>query len=174
MMNTLYKINGTRCERCGSEGPFLLDPEDNFTYDATTREISFPDGEWGLDISCDCPGCGFGARLGDFYEWVEVTGEEREKDMGELKEALAPLVARFRMERRRLFEDVLIRSGDLFPESTVVDLLVEAMQWAERSDRPFDALLRKAAETHQKEASQRPEGAAEVAPASPSETDGTA
>ena len=94
--------------------------------------------------------------------------------MGGLKEALAPLVARFRMERRRLFEDALMRSGDLFPESTVVDLLVEAMQWAERSDRPFDELLGKAAETHQKEASQRPEGAAEVAPASPSETDGTA
>ena len=115
-----------------------------------------------------------GQDLGCFYEWVEVRGEEREKDMGELKEALAPLVARFRMERRRLFEDALIRSGDLFPESTVVDLLVEAMQWAERSDRPFDELLGKAAETHQKEASQRPEGAAEVAPASPLGTDGTA
>ena len=168
-----YMITGTRCERCGSEGPFLLDPEDDFAFreDGT---IYFPEDQWGLNIDCKCPACGFFGDLGCFYEWVEVRGEEREKDMGELKEALAPLVARFRMERRRLFEDALMRSGDLFPESTVVDLLVEAMQWAERSDRPFDELLGKAAETHQKEASQGPEGAAEAAPACPLGPDGTA
>lgn len=70
-----YEINGTRCERCGSEGPFLLNPEDEFTVDEA-GEIRFPEGAWGLDIDCDCPGCGFSARLGDFYEWVQVPPHE--------------------------------------------------------------------------------------------------
>ena len=68
-----YKIVGTRCERCGSEGPLLLDPEDGFVVEGDGT-IHFPEGEWGLDIDCQCPACGFDARLGDFYEWVEVTG----------------------------------------------------------------------------------------------------
>jgi hypothetical protein len=67
-----YTITGTRCERCGSEGPFLLDPGEGFVVEPGGT-ICFPEGEWGLDIDCECPACGFSARLGDFYEWVEVT-----------------------------------------------------------------------------------------------------
>jgi hypothetical protein len=71
-----YQIEGTRCERCESEGPFLLDPDEEFAVEEDGT-IHFPPGEWGLDIDCQCPACGFSARLGDFYEWVEVTGKDR-------------------------------------------------------------------------------------------------
>jgi hypothetical protein len=71
-----YQLAGTRCPECGCTGSFLLDRSDSFTVSGD-GEITFPPGEWGLDIDCDCPACGFAARLGDFYEWVEVTGEER-------------------------------------------------------------------------------------------------
>ena len=72
-----YQLAGKRCPECESTSPFLLDPFDNFTLGGD-GEIRFPPREWGLDIDCDCPACGFAGRLGDFCEWVEVTGEERE------------------------------------------------------------------------------------------------
>jgi hypothetical protein len=71
-----YRLAGTRCAVCESTGPFLLDPFDDFTV-SDDGQITFPPEEWGLDLDCDCPACGFAARLGDFYKWVEVTGEER-------------------------------------------------------------------------------------------------
>ena len=71
-----YKINGTRCDRCGNEGPVVLDPDAEFVV-KQGGTIDFPEGEWGLDIGCGCPACGFSARLGDFYEWVEVSRRDR-------------------------------------------------------------------------------------------------
>jgi hypothetical protein len=67
-----YQLAGTTCSRCQSEGPFLLDPADDFSVrdDGT---LEFPEGVWGLDIDCDCPACGFRGRLEDFFVWVEVT-----------------------------------------------------------------------------------------------------
>ena len=67
-----YQLLGKVCPHCGSTGPFLLDPSDDFTVTADGTLEFLPD-EWGLDIDCDCPGCGFAARLGDFCEWVEST-----------------------------------------------------------------------------------------------------
>jgi hypothetical protein len=72
----IFQLAGKACPRCESTGPFLLDPSAPFTV-ADDGHLEFPPGEWGLDIDCDCPACGFAARLEDFCEWVEVTGEER-------------------------------------------------------------------------------------------------
>jgi hypothetical protein len=71
-----YQLAGKRCPECESTGPFLLDPSANFTV-AADGHLEFPPEEWGLDIDCDCPACGFAGTLEDFCEWVEVTGEER-------------------------------------------------------------------------------------------------
>jgi hypothetical protein len=71
-----YDLPRTTCPRCSSTGPFLLDPSANFDITPDGR-LEFPPGEWGLDIECDCPACGLAARLEDFCEWFEVTGEER-------------------------------------------------------------------------------------------------
>jgi hypothetical protein len=71
-----YQLSGKVCPRCNSMGPLLLDPSDDFSV-AGDGSLEFPPGEWGLDIDCDCPACGFAARLEDFCEWVEVTGEKR-------------------------------------------------------------------------------------------------
>jgi hypothetical protein len=71
------QLPGKVCPRCKSTGPFLLDPSDNFTV-AADGHLEFPSGEWGLEMDCDCPACGFAARLEDFCEWVEVTSPERE------------------------------------------------------------------------------------------------
>ncbi len=71
-----YQLSGKVCPRCNSTGPLLLDPSDDFSV-AGDGSLEFPPGEWGLDIDCDCPACGFAARLEDFCEWVEVTGEKR-------------------------------------------------------------------------------------------------
>lgn len=71
-----YQLAGKRCPECQSTGPFLLDSSENFTV-TDEGYLEFPPKEWGLDIDCDCPACGFAGRLEDFCEWVEVTGEER-------------------------------------------------------------------------------------------------
>jgi hypothetical protein len=81
-----YQLAERKCPWCGSTGPFLLDPSDDFTV-SDDGQITFPPGEWGLDIDCDCPACGFAARLGDFCEWVEVTGEERMKAVRRSRES---------------------------------------------------------------------------------------
>ena len=71
-----YQLPGKFCPICHSTDPFLLDPSHRFSV-AADGHLEFPPGEWGLDIDCDCPACGFAARLEDFCEWVAVTGEER-------------------------------------------------------------------------------------------------
>jgi hypothetical protein len=71
-----YQLLGKVCPRCESTGPFLLDPSDKFTVTADGT-LEFPSDEWGLDIDCECPTCGFATRLEEFCEWVEVTGSER-------------------------------------------------------------------------------------------------
>lgn len=71
-MKTLYQLSEYSCLNCNSKGPLLLDPSDPFTVQADGT-VTFPEGEWGLDIECKCPACGFGGRLGDFCEWVDVT-----------------------------------------------------------------------------------------------------
>ena len=71
-----YQLQEKQCPQCGSTGPFLLDPSDNFTV-SDDGQIAVPPGEWSLDLDCDCPSCGFGGYLEDFCERVEVTGEER-------------------------------------------------------------------------------------------------
>ena len=40
-MKQAYMITGTRCERCGSEGPFLLDPEDDFRLEGQMEQSTF-------------------------------------------------------------------------------------------------------------------------------------
>ena len=72
-----YRLPGKACPRCDSTGPFLLDPTAHFTV-AADGTLEFPADEWGLDIDCDCPACGFAARLEDFCDWVEDTEAERE------------------------------------------------------------------------------------------------
>jgi hypothetical protein len=71
-----YQLPGKICPRCRSTGPFLLDPAAKFTV-AADGHLEFPPGEWGLDMDCDCPACGFAGTLEDFCQWVEVTGDER-------------------------------------------------------------------------------------------------
>ena len=81
-----YQLAGKRCPKCVSTGPFLLDPSDDFTI--VDDDIRFPLGEWGLDIDCDCPACGFAGRLGDFCEWLELTGEERWEALENLRKLI--------------------------------------------------------------------------------------
>ena len=76
MQKQAYNVAAKRCPQCESDGPFLLDPSDNFKL-GDDGLLEFPPDEWGLDIDCDCPSCGFAGRLEDFCEWIEVTGEER-------------------------------------------------------------------------------------------------
>ena len=71
----LHKIAGTRCERRGGDGPFRLDAEEEEFVVEECGRIRFPDGVWGIDMACEFPACGFAARLGDFYEWVQVSVE---------------------------------------------------------------------------------------------------
>jgi hypothetical protein len=71
-----YQLPKKFCPNCNSTGPFLLDPSDEFTIVADGH-LEFPPDVWGLDYSCDCAACGFAGELGDFIEWVEVTGKRR-------------------------------------------------------------------------------------------------
>ena len=84
-----YQLPGKVCSNCKSTGPFLLDPSDKFTI-AANGHLEFPPDEWGLDIACDCPTCGFAARLEDFCVWVNVTGEEREATIRAFLESNSP------------------------------------------------------------------------------------
>jgi hypothetical protein len=88
-----YQLAGKVCPRCESKGPFLLDPSENFTL-GDDGLLEFPGDEWGLDIDCDCPACGFAARLEDFCEWVEVTGDERKAAIDGFTESLTRTPAR--------------------------------------------------------------------------------
>ncbi len=92
-----YHLDGKRCPRCNNAGPFLLE----VTGKVTVRQdgtLDIADGEWGLDIDCDCPKCGFAARLEDFCEWVELTGQKREDAIGALRIALRPAEATAALE----------------------------------------------------------------------------
>jgi hypothetical protein len=77
-----YHLDGKRCPRCNNVGPFLLEVTETVTVrqDGT---LDIVDDAWGLDIDCACPKCGFAGRLEAFCEWVEVTGQERERAIEE-------------------------------------------------------------------------------------------
>src|SRR5262245_12723292 len=150
-----YNITGTRCVRCNSEGPFLLDPDDKFAF-REDRTIYFTPGYCGLDISCECSACGFAGELGDFYEWVDVVGEEHDECVKDFRERFKTRPASSRNSRRGVFEDALATNKRLLPESSLIDLLVESMHWAERHEHSFEYLLDKAASLYQSETTQSP------------------
>jgi hypothetical protein len=120
-----YNITGTRCVRCNSEGPFLLDPDDKFAF-REDRTICFPPGDWGLDIGCECPACGFAGELGDFYEWVEVVGEEYEELVKDFRGRFKTRPATSRKSRRGVFEDALDKATRLYQSETTEDPTEEA------------------------------------------------
>jgi hypothetical protein len=120
-----YNITGARCGRCKSEGPFLLDPDDTFAVreDGT---IDFPEGDWGLDLGCKCPRCGFAGELGDFSEWVEVVGEEREELVKDFRERFQTPPASSGKSRRGVVEDALDKAAGLDQSETTEDPTEEA------------------------------------------------
>lgn len=150
----LHRIAGTRCERCGCNEKVLLDPDDRFTV-TEDGQITFPPGDWGLDIDCECPACGFAADLGTFYEWVEVTDEHRELMLDPSPaNGIDALFVSLRERRERNLRDVLTGKSLFLSRPAAVGLLVELMHWARRNDVRFDELVTDANREYQTEIAQ--------------------
>src|SRR5262249_42086273 len=131
-----YNLAERFCPDCMSTGPFLLDPEDEFTV-LNDGSIEFPPGAWGLDIECDCAACGFGGRVEDFCEWVRVTGDEHPAIIRGFFRSFEPLLAAERAARRERFELTITAYDHFFLEGALIDLLEDAMLWADRNGISF-------------------------------------
>lgn len=140
----LYRLQGKVCPQCESTGPFLLDPAQNFTV-CDDGSLEFPPGEWGLDIDCDCPARGFAAILEDFCVWVELTGDELAEFVEDFRRRFGPMLERDRLARMERFEAIIAAYDHFAAAGALIDLLEDAMRWAQRNEISFEEQCRKAA-----------------------------
>jgi hypothetical protein len=164
MTKQLFNLIGKSCPGCKGTGPFLLDPADEFTV-LDDGSLELPPGAWGLDIECDCPACGFGGRLEDFCGWVEVTGDERTAILEGFLRSFETFLAADRAAREDRFESMIAAYDRFLPVGALIDLLEDAMLWADREGISFEEQLWKAARRIYP-ASTRGRPAAGAAPAS--------